>query len=327
MSQTNDLAQNLRELINAPRRHTELRRNEHHFNQLCSALDVVGDTEAALDAYLNSDSGEPSIGERYLRTYGLLQALIVQQDAVQHVAESLSVGYVLPEDLREIREIRNDAIGHPSRRGPAPGRAFNHISQATLSDKGFELLTFRPCSPPEIRRIDLPSLIERQRQLVATALQQFVDGELRREAEHRQAFRSNLLASAFPATLGYTLEKLAEEMADSRTLGIGPSLLGNLSDAISEFEQQLMQRGELPAVEDAVAYHAQPARHAVDRLHQFFSQDQPEALTREDAETFLFRLRHEIDALRELAREIDESYSSDPSTRSHGAEQEPPFSA
>lgn len=320
MSEIDELEQSLRDLINAPRRHTYLRSDEHRFSQLCSALDVVGDTEAALDAYLNSNPGKPSIGELYLRTYGVLQVLIVQQDAVQHIAESLSLDYAPPNGLPEIREIRNDAVGHPSRRGRAPGRAFNHISRPTLSQNGFDLLTFHSGSPPEHRSIDLLSLVERQRQLVAAALREFVNSEVRREAEHRQAFRSIHLASAFPATLGYTLEKLAEEIAGSRALGIGPSLLGGVRDAISEFQQGLIARGELPAIEDAFAYHAHPARHAVDRLQQFFTQDPPASTTREDAQTFLFRLRHELDALRELAREIDQTYSSDPSACPHAAQ-------
>lgn len=314
MSQIDDLEQSLRDLINAPKRHTELRCDEHRFSQLCSALDVVGDTEAALAAYLNADPAKSSVGERYLRTYGLLQVLVVQQEAVQHIAESLSLDYSRPQDLQEIREIRNDAVGHPSRRGPAPGRAFNHISRQKLSHKGFDLLTFQPGSPTAHSSIDLPSLIERQRPLVAAALQEFVNTEVRREAEHRQAFRSVRLTSAFPGTLGYTLEKLAEEIAGARALGIGPSLLCGVRDAISEFERGLIARGELPAIEDAFGYHARPAQHAVDRLQQFFEQDPPGSLTREDAETFLFRLRHELDALRQLAREIDETYSSDPGT-------------
>jgi len=152
------LEKQLRELINAPRRHTELRANYSQFSQLCSSLDVVGDTETALGDYLAPHPAEPSLGELYLLTYGVLQVLVVQQDAVEHIADSLSISYTRAEGLKEIREVRNDATGHPTRRGHSPGTAFNHISQTTLSRKGFDLVTFYPNAPFTYRSIDLATL-------------------------------------------------------------------------------------------------------------------------------------------------------------------------
>lgn len=312
MTLIDELETKLRNLINEPRRHADLRSDEHRFSQLCSALDVIGDTAAALDAYRESSPTSPPLGEAYLRTYGVLQALIVQQDALQHVAESLAVDYSMPDDLREIREIRNDSVGHPSRRGAAPGRAFNHISRVTLSQKGFDLLTFRPGPPTQHRTVDLLSLTEKQYLLVAAALRDFIQEEVDREADHRRRFRSTPLVEALPRPLDYTLQKIAEEAASSRRIGIAPNLIDSLAEAIDKLEQQLTDRGELPAIEDVVADHARPARHAIARLQQFFATDNEGAVTANDADTFLSRLRHEIGELRKLAREIDSSYASDP---------------
>lgn len=312
MTLIDELEAKLRDLINSPRRHADLRSHEHRFSQLCSALDVIGDTAAALDAYRETSQTSPPLGEAYLRTYGVLQALIVQQDALQHVAESLAIDYSMPDDLREIRKIRNDSVGHPSRRDAAPGRAFNHISRVTLSQKGFDLLTFRPGHPTQQRTIDLFSLIEKQCLLVAAALRDFVQEEVDREDDHRRRFRSTPLIEVLPGTLNYTLQKIAEEVAGSRSFGIAPRLIDSLAETIDKLEQNLTDRGELPAIEDVVAYHARPARHAMARLQQFFAMDNEGAVTADDAETFLFRLRHEIGELRKLACEIDSSYASDP---------------
>lgn len=312
MTSIDELETKLRDLINEPRRHANLRSDSHRFSKLCSALDVIGDTAAALDAYSETSQTKPPIGEAYLRTYGALQALIVQQDALQHVAESLAIDFSMPADLRQIREIRNDSVGHPSRRGKEPGRAFNHISRPTLSHKGFDLVTLRPGDPPQHRTVDLLSLIEKQRVLAAAALRSFVQEEINREVDHRRRFRGTPLIAALPGTLDYTLQKVREEVTGSRSLGIAAGLIDSVSEAIGEFERQLTDRGELPAIEDVFSYHARPARHAILKLQKFYARDNEAAVTAVDAETILFRLRHEIEELRKLAREIDSSYASDP---------------
>lgn len=146
-----------------------------------------------------------------------------------------------------------------------------------------------------------------------------MEAELRREVEHRQSFRSDPLAATFPSTLGYSWEKVAEEIHGSRALGIGVTLLHDVRESLSNLERKLRGRGELPAIEDVFAYHARPALYALARLEQFFTDGPTESLNQDDAEAFLFRLRHEVDALRGLAREIDQTYSSSPADELHDA--------
>ena len=130
MHTISELEREMRDLINAPRRHQQLLANSHAFSQLCSSLDVIGDTELALEAYMAGTGGEQCDGDLYLRTYGVLQVLVVQQDALVHVAEAVQLALPLSDEIKEMREIRNDAIGHPTRRGKAPGSAFNDISRS-----------------------------------------------------------------------------------------------------------------------------------------------------------------------------------------------------
>ena len=86
--------------------------DESRFSKLCSALDVVGDTEAAIASYLGAENDSGSTGDLYLRFYGILQVLAVQQDALKHIAESLHARscqpcrIVLPINMsEEITEI------------------------------------------------------------------------------------------------------------------------------------------------------------------------------------------------------------------------------
>jgi hypothetical protein len=43
-------------------------------------MDVIDDVDSALQAYLDKDFPEET-GEKYLRVYGVMQAMFLQQDA------------------------------------------------------------------------------------------------------------------------------------------------------------------------------------------------------------------------------------------------------
>ena len=101
----------IRQFINSPRKQAGLLSNTASWNTLCSALDVIGDTELAIETYLKWNPLS-EIGEKYLLVYGILQVMEVQQDALRFLCESLAIPYSRPKELSEIRAIRSDAIGH-----------------------------------------------------------------------------------------------------------------------------------------------------------------------------------------------------------------------
>ena len=66
--------QEIRGFVNKPRKQFNLLKNHKLWNQLCSSLDVIEDSDLAIDAYLNRKFSKDD-GEKYLRLYGVLQAL------------------------------------------------------------------------------------------------------------------------------------------------------------------------------------------------------------------------------------------------------------
>src|SRR5574341_1663312 len=80
----------IRDFINSPRKHYGLFQNKPLFFQLASSLDVIQDTEQAIAAFSAKEFGD-SKAAHYLAVYGLLQALFVQQDAVTHLCEALTI--------------------------------------------------------------------------------------------------------------------------------------------------------------------------------------------------------------------------------------------
>lgn len=148
---------NIREIIN--RNDIEFRRiyfKDHNdeWNILCASMDTIGDTTLAINDFQEKGIGKAN-GERYLRLYGLLQAVFLQQDAIKFLYEVIQTSFDTSNVLKawgshsmksweELRRYRNLSSGHPIEnktfeRGKTK-RAM--ISRITISQKGFQLLIF-----------------------------------------------------------------------------------------------------------------------------------------------------------------------------------------
>ena len=182
MSQVADLETEIRDLLTNEPRDSAAPTNRANWYKIVACLDTIGDTEEALDAFLRIQD-RAGFGERYLAIYGVMQALFLEQDAVEHLAEALRFPYKPDEALRAIREIRNDSIGHPTRRGPSPGKSFNAIARVSMSCTGFSMLTTdRGTAMNTYRQVDVPDLISQQRVILSRSLAVFL-AELKAKAD------------------------------------------------------------------------------------------------------------------------------------------------
>ncbi len=177
--------QRIRDIINKPRIHDTLWENRELFSQLCSSLDVIGDSDGAISAY--SDMKVTSNEATYLVVYGLLQSLFLQQDAVNNLCESLGIPKMLGDypKLKEIRKIRNDSIGHPTKRDRPKPTSYHFISQVTL--KGFRLYSEHPNRELRIsdfKDILIPDLISEQKKYISEILNSIITESEKRNAEH-----------------------------------------------------------------------------------------------------------------------------------------------
>ena len=78
----------IRDSINKPRKQFQLLSNLVSWNKLCASMDTIEDSELAIDNYIKLPSFDGFTGG-YLFIYGLLQALYLQQDAVNHLSQAL----------------------------------------------------------------------------------------------------------------------------------------------------------------------------------------------------------------------------------------------
>jgi hypothetical protein len=105
------------------------------------ALDTAEDTMLALSHYDSEGIGSDD-GEKYLRLYGFLQAIFLQQDAIEELCTLFAGNLAEPVDTsawKRLRELRNLTVGHPIEkgRGKVP-RKRTFITRVSLETDGFD---------------------------------------------------------------------------------------------------------------------------------------------------------------------------------------------
>lgn len=278
------------------------------WNKLCSSLDVIGDTEWAFEAYAKMPEPK-SVGENYILLYGILQVMFVQQDAVAHLAESLDIPYCADPVITSIREVRNSSIGHPTKRGRGKGTAFNFISQISMHKSGFTLLTTYATHDTTFQHVDIPPLIESQRNLLKTALNDVLEKLKEEEMKHKEEFKSKKLADVFPPTLGYFFEKIGEAIHGNKPSEFGAIHVDLVVKLIESFKAALEERGLLGA-HDSIDYDLNLIEYPLEELRQFFINPEASKLNARDADIFKYFLKKHIDGLIRFAEEIDEDYAN-----------------
>lgn len=296
----------VREYINTTRYQTDLLQDLDNWNQICSSLDTMGDTTLSIEEYMTSDYPEND-GLKYIYTYGLLQSLFIQQDAVKHLSESFEVNFEINEQLKKIREIRNASIGHPTKNKVRGTVFYNYISRITLSKYGFTLLRSSQGDRNEFIDVDLLSIltaqlneIEKSYKLISTKL-------IEADRMHREKYKNKLIVDIFHSSMGYKFSKIAEGIYSTSTShyrSFGLKMLESVEKSYLEFENALKERNEL---NEYTEYDLEQYKHAI-RILKSFLKKENENLTERDARIYLFYIREKHTHFVEVAQEIDEEY-------------------
>ena len=150
------------------------------WNTLTSSMDALEDTHHAILAFIRAASKlepklqERELGERYLRTYGVMQAFVIQQDAAVNLHESLGMSKPDLKPIEHIRGFRIAVAGHPTlqnRTKRRPRRA-HFTSQVTLGDTGMELMTVDGSGQPVFQHVPIPSLAAEQEEYILGLIRQ-----------------------------------------------------------------------------------------------------------------------------------------------------------
>lgn len=323
-----ELVRQIRDLINEPRKKELLVRDAGKFNQLCSAMDAIGDAEHAILAHreMRRSVKRNDVGIMYLIHYGLLQALYLQQDASSHLCESLGLKGIdwdqYPE-LRAVRDTRNDIAHATSRsRGGASrsrGKSFHGIVQATMTGEGFDVYCFSSGENADQSwtRVRCESLVEAQYRALVEVLGRAIVALQQEAAEHKAKFKDQLLKPMLEG-LEYPLErvrigtrKLARQDEESvADVAIGLAMLGVIEGKVEVFVGALAARDWFPKTYGHIDELVQSVREAISSLRQGFRANDDVELDSAEARGLVRLLADEIGELYSYAESLDESYSS-----------------
>ncbi len=301
----------LRDRVNAIRTLHNLFADRVKWATICASMDVIGDTELAIRAYNDKGTSEISNGESYLIVYGIFQALFIQQDAMADLADALGVTFSFSPDLKNIRELRNISVGHPTdyRRGKDKSQSF--ISRPTLSHLGFQLYQTSAKDGDRFVGVNIPKIVIKQREEIFKILEMALKHLQNEELEHRRKFRSIKLVSAFPGTLNYGFEKMGDGIRnDSLRIATGKWGFDHVIGSIEDFKRLLNERDILEAYDMSVDPILKELEYPIQELNVFYSGGE-NRMSNESAEVFCFYLEQKVKQLRELAIAIDKEYDSD----------------
>ncbi len=319
----------VRDFIQHPRRLGPLIEDEPGWNVLTSAMDLISDTEEAIESYLaNTDA---SVGTRYLVLYGVLQAMYMQQDALEGLVRELTSDrkYKVeqePEAAR-IRQIRHDAVGHPTKQGGTnikrngqPNEQVSHaIVRHSMETARFEVMRSSNLSVPRIVKIDVLQLIHANRELAKRVLLRAKTALEELEMAHREEFKSEKLRDIFHSSMGYSFQKIfgAISSPNAGNAVLGPICLKDVIANFNGFKKALQRRGCLPEGNHLDMY-LDEAEYALTELAGYFNNDGLLAHQPKAAEVFTFYAKHKMEELKAIAGQIDDEYAEEISANGSG---------
>ena len=302
------LTTDIRDFINHSINRNDIIKQSATWYQLCSCLDMIENTERALRIYLKLKEPD-QVGEYYLLVFGALQALVVQQDAVKHLCESLKLPY--PEDprLKQIREVRNNSIGHPTKRGRGKGKAFNFITEVTSSLSGFQLMTTFPDGKQTVfSDVNIRDLIEYQQGVFTSVMTDIVTQVKEEIMKHKHKYKDEKLQAIFSPQFNYDVQEIVKVIIGDKPSEMGVFAIDRIFKSISQFTEALKKRGEnIENLEDDLEHF----KYALSELMKYFDNEEESYLDNNSAYIFWFFLSMKKEELRQSAEDIDEKYETD----------------
>jgi len=301
------LEDQIRNRINARRKQHELLGRSADWNRLCSALDVIGDAELGLDAYL-SHSEVTDTGAQYLHVYGALQLLQTQQDAVAEICAALRIKPQASPKVPLVRQVRSSAVAHPTRQQDNNRWKSNFIVRMTLSQHGFTLFTVVADESSYTEQyVSIPELVALQRTALAATLMEVLAILDEAEMKHREKHKDEKLASCFPSALGYYFSKIFEAIHSPRSYPLGGMHIELVGECLVKMRKMLEERGEW-GISESINYEYELLEYPLQQLATFFDDRSASELNNKDAYIFSTFVREQINTLIKIAEEIDEEY-------------------
>lgn len=305
VEEINRLTESVRGHINTHRYQSVLLDDSKKWNQICSSLDVIGDSLEAIQSY-DQNAYPNDTGLKYLFTYGLLQALFLMQDALRHLSEAFDIPFQLTDTLRRIRNFRNASIGHPTKQDQKGKRYYNYISRISMSKVGFDLIRSTGDRDHAFVFVDLMTACRDQLDSVIAAYRKVAETLEEIDRVHRETFKDSPLTDLFHSAMGYCFEKISQGIQGHShgAREFGHRQVGMVKDTYEKFKAAMAERGDL---NEYTEFDLAEYFHALAKLDGYFS-GEDKSMEEADARIYLSYLRHEHQHFVAIANEVDADY-------------------
>jgi hypothetical protein len=282
------------------------------WHQIWTAMNVIDDVDSATTAYLDNEFPN-DIGERYLRVYGALQGLFMQQDALRDLIRAIhpAKDIRLNDVLKDIREARNASIGHPTQMKRKGGLSAHGIVQISMHKDGFELLSYPEKDGKAFQYVPVLELIKKQRAEAVRILSEVVEDLREQEEAHRARFREVKLMSVFNQ-VSYAFEKIFEDIRRDSLAGLARWGTDCLRTSLEDFRKLLKVRGLGIDSCDSIEYLYDQIEHPLTELAKYVRGEPSEIMSYRSAVVFAEALRFYFEELQQIASEIDQEYAAPP---------------
>lgn len=325
MTELCELMMKVRDYVNEPKLRDALFSNGRVWNMVCSSMDAIEDTDLAAEAYLkiikehytHDEHYSFDKGYSYLLCSGAMQTLFVQRDAVVALCECLKIDYDedhYPE-LREIREIRNASIGHPTNWRK---KHSVHIIQHSLGISGFEMWVFSNDHSYETTMVSVPQLIAAQRKFLANIINGIIYELQQRERQHREKFKDVKLSEILSPNMHYFFEKIyqaTQPIQRREDVVLGIAALKTLVGELAKVEQELGNRDIKMDTYDSIGPIYKYLEYPICKLESYYQcimNNQVSEIDSNTAYIMAFFVCEHIKKLKAHLQEIDEMYDSEP---------------
>jgi hypothetical protein len=201
----------------------------------------------AISAYRTIERTDDGFG--YLAIYGFLQCLILQQDAVRHLFQAMNVDYSPDPMLEEIREIRNNAAGHPTERRESKRlglpKRYNFVARYSIKSSAIRLYTgFADGRPSAYQSVNLEEKCEQQNRIIQCALKRLLAHLENMKLADIDMQRANPLGENWPPFVDYELRCCFEAIHGSKTRDFGIRGMDSIVKSVVCTRETLETRGE-----------------------------------------------------------------------------------
>ncbi|WP_439182247.1 hypothetical protein [Carboxylicivirga taeanensis] len=295
----------IRDLVNHPWKLQALLEDKAKWNKLCASMDVIGDTQLAINDFFSLPSFSSNNGG-YLYLYGLLQALFLQQDAINHLSEALFGKEINWKkdypDIYHVRELRNDSIGHPTKRGK--DKSFHFIARYSISNGHFRLMShYSDLNKHLFRDVKIQELKDKQENSVVGILDNVIELMEKEYEAHKKQFTDNKI-SELTNGISYSISKVYEGIYNSYPLA--EMNFSIIKSTIESVKEQIIKRygkiSALQGVEDVI----RRIDYILERMNVWISEDN--LLNNYDAEVFMDSFSDRVVELETMLKEIDEEF-------------------